>query len=114
MNYQPCDHGRSKNDAPNHYATLPTDEGQSIFLKAFSLFCFPYVILRLLAVFTIQILKISSLPNLKLSEKPRNKLKFTKAIQKAKLCRVSNALFGLFYGERRMKKKTIRFVIHVF
>ena len=24
MNHQPCDHGRRKNDAPNHSATLPT------------------------------------------------------------------------------------------
>ena len=23
VNHQPCDHGRRKNDAPNHYATLP-------------------------------------------------------------------------------------------
>ena len=45
-----------------------SDEGQSIFLQAFSIFCFPDVILqimssvpRLLVVATIRILKISSL-----------------------------------------------------
>ena len=24
LNHQPCDHGRHKSDAPNHWATLPT------------------------------------------------------------------------------------------
>ena len=53
---------------------------------------------QLLAVATTRILKIFSLSKLYLSKKLTNILKSTKAIQKGNLCRVSCALFGLFYG----------------
>ena len=36
MNHQPCDHGRRKNDAPNHYATLPTNAIMH-FVRTFSI-----------------------------------------------------------------------------